>query len=115
MPFQIRILPPLPPDIRSPESNFWKKKNPRLKKRTLSVFILLEQDPYRAAGSERLKYDWVGLRSAELVQQWRLIFKICQECVRQNLQANNPIDCCRGDLESNDEFVNVIEISDHYA
>ena len=76
---------------------------------------LLAQSPYQAAGSERLRHDFSGLRSAVLVNQWRLIFKVCEECRREGLRDRNPLDCCQNEFPTADRTVNVVEVSDHYA
>ena len=94
---------------------FWRNKHPRLQRRWGSVLELLAQSPYQAAGSERLRHDFSGLRSAVLLNQWRLIFKVCEECRREGLRDHNPLDCCRNEFPTADRTVNVVEVSDHYA
>ncbi|MYC06778.1 MAG: hypothetical protein F4X57_06360 [Chloroflexi bacterium] len=111
--YAIRIIDSLQADIDNPR--FWRRRHPRLQRRFRLVLDMLSTDPYAAARSERLRHDFSGLRSAVLVNQWRLIFNVYEECRRDGFQDNNPIDCCRNEVDTLVNTVNVIEISDHYA
>ena len=111
--YAIRIVSPLREDLENPR--FWRHKHPRLQRRYERVLELLTQDPYGAARSEQLRHDFAGLRSAVLLDQWRLIFKVCEECLRNQMQESNPLDCCRNEIELPDRTVNIIDISNHYA
>ena len=76
---------------------------------------LLAQDPYNAARSEQLRHNYSGLRSAVLIDQWRLIFKVCEECRLYGMQERNSLDCCKDQIDLHDKTVNIIGISNHYA
>ncbi len=70
--------------------------------------------PYGACKSERLKYKWTRKRSAHIDKRYRLIFKVCQECERDNQQEpNHMVNCmpCGVPLTT----VNFLDITDHYA
>jgi mRNA-degrading endonuclease YafQ of YafQ-DinJ toxin-antitoxin module len=54
-------------------------------------------DPYHARGSHRLMYDWAGFRAAEFKGPYRIIFRICEECVQQRDHALHPLGCCEDD------------------
>ena len=111
--YEVRVIGSLRRDIDRPR--FWRHKHPRLRLRYERALGLLAEDPYSAAQSERLRHDYSGLRSAVLLAQWRLIFKVCEECKREGLQERNPLDCCRDEIVLPDRTVNIIDISDHYA
>ena len=114
--FQLRFLNnDLAGAIADSQHPFWRRRHPRLYKRTKSVLDLLTEAPYSAARSHMLRFEWTGLRSATLVDQWRLIFKVCDECRRMGLGSQNPIDCCNGSQKTGDGTINVIEVSDHYG
>ena len=112
-PYRIRLVDSLRRDIDRPR--FWRHKHPRLRRRYERVLDMLAQDPYTAARSEQLRHDYSGLRSAVLLDQWRLIFKVCEECRRDDMRERNPLDCCRNEVVLPDKTVNIIDISDHYA
>lgn len=76
---------------------------------------MLEQEPYIDARSEKLRHDYSGLRSAVLVAQWRLIFKVCEECRRDQMQKRNPLECRRNEIDLPNRTVNIIDISNHYV
>ena len=62
-----------------------------------------------------MKYTFSGLRSAELVGGWRIMFKVCEECHNKHLETANPLDCCRGEAQTADNILNILEINDHYT
>ena len=108
------------PDIRKaiddPSHPFWRrKKNPRLPNRLRTVIELLQEDPYSAAGSHPLRWGLAGIRAATLVGPWRLLFKICEECRTQNLHASHPLDCCRGEIQTQDRTVNILDVVDYHG
>lgn len=111
--YQIRVSESLRRDIDRPR--FWRHKHPRLRLRYDRVLEMLKQEPYTAARSERLRHDYSGLRSAVLIDQWRLIFKVCEECRHQRLQKRNPLDCCQNEIALPDRTINIIYISNHYT
>ena len=74
----------------------------------------LLKDPYRAAGSERLKFTFTGLRSARVAGGVRLIFKICEECRSLSDRSRNSLDCCLASDTPN-ATVNVLCLSSHYT
>lgn len=74
----------------------------------------LLRHPLAAAGSERLKYKFSGLRSARVFDQTRLIYRVYQECRRLREQAQLSLDCCL-DGSTADRTVNLLCLSEHYA
>jgi hypothetical protein len=46
--------------------------------------------PYAARRSETLSYEWAGFRSAVYVGGKRIIFRVCEECVRKHQEALAP-------------------------
>ncbi len=111
--YQIRVVDSLQKSID--RSGFWRHRHPRLRQRYGVVLEMLAHELYMAARSERLRHDYSGLRSAVLVGQWRLIFKVCEECRHDQMQERNPLDCCRNEICLPDRMVNIIDISNHYA
>lgn len=75
---------------------------------------LLLQDPYAAAGAERLRHTYTGLRSARVSASKRLIYRICEECQRLSEQERWALDCCL-DPQTELRMVNVLCLSEHYA
>jgi mRNA-degrading endonuclease YafQ of YafQ-DinJ toxin-antitoxin module len=55
---------------------------------------LLRQEPYHAANAERLRHEYVGLRSASVQGTTRIVYRICEECRAQHDEANRPLRCC---------------------
>lgn len=74
----------------------------------------LLRDPYSAAGAERLRYQYVGLRSARMIDATRLIYRLCEECRRLDEQDRLPLDCCLTG-EGPDRTINILCLSEHYA
>lgn len=111
--YRIRITDALRQKMGRPR--FWRNKHPRLQKRYCLVLGLLAEDPYGAASSERLRHDYAGLRSARLLAQWRLIFKVCEECICLQMKERNPLDCCRGEIALPRKTINIVDMSNHYA
>jgi len=114
--FQARIYgEKLRQDIDNPKARFWRNKDPRLRKKATETIESLCDAPYSLAGSHRLKGNLSGLRAANLVGAWRLIFKVCEECRKQGLRDQNPIDCCRGEAQTPDNTINFLEIVDYHS
>ncbi len=74
----------------------------------------LLKDPLVAAGAERLRHELRGLRSANALGGTRFIYRICEECRRENEQMFRPLDCCVSG-ETPDRTVNVLCVSEHYG
>ena len=107
--------PDLEPALDDPKHPLWRRqRHPRLPKRTKLVVDLLREAPYSAAGSHRLQWDLSGLRAADLVGPWRLIFKVCEECRKENLQERNPLDCCRGEISLPNNTINLLYIDNYH-
>lgn len=71
-------------------------------------------DVYRAGRAERLRGRYRGLRSARVDDRVRFIYRLCEECRREDEQDIRPLDCCiSGDTD--DRTVNVLFLSDHYV
>ena len=115
--FELRFYhPDLQLALDNPTHLFWKRRrNPRLPKRTKRVIELLQEAPYTAAGSHPLRWDLSGLRAADLVGGWRLIFKVCEECRKQEMQKSSPLDCCRGETSTTDITINLLDVDDYHG
>ena len=71
--------------------------------------------PYGAAKSKKLKYNWTRKRSSHVDGQYRLIFKVCEECQkRSENEPNHMINClpCEGVPA---QTVNFLDIADYHA
>ena len=76
---------------------------------------MVMQAPYGAAKSEKLKYDWTRKRSAHVDDQYRLIYKVCEECrKRSEIEPNHMTNClpCEGVPA---QTVNFLDIVDYHA
>lgn len=54
---------------------------------------LIRQAPYTACHSERLKGNYRGKRSAQLDKRLRIIYMVCEECMKQGDHQWNHKDC----------------------
>ncbi len=100
---------------RDPSVRFWRNKPAHSFKRLADALEKLESAPYTAARSHRLKVQYSGIRAADVVGTWRLLYKICEECYQDNLQSKFPLDCCS--LPSPSVVlatVNIIEFLDYH-
>jgi mRNA-degrading endonuclease YafQ of YafQ-DinJ toxin-antitoxin module len=71
-------------------------------------------DPYNARGSHRLKHDWSGYRAADFEGPDRIIFRVCEECIRLNELALHPLDCC--DEEDRDGArITFVDFGDYHS
>ncbi len=83
----------------------------------------LLKDPYAAAGAERLRYRYWGLRSARVLDDVRLIYRVCAECRAEEMRQPKvgapargefTLDCC-ADGHTVDDTVNILCLSQHYV
>jgi len=97
-------------NARLAESRFTSLRS-SIKRKTEMVM----QEPYGAAKSEKLKYSWTRKRSARVGEQYRLIFKVCEECSkRSEEEPNHMTNClpCEGVIP---QTVNFLDIVDYHA
>jgi Txe/YoeB family toxin of Txe-Axe toxin-antitoxin module len=73
----------------------------------------LLEDPYTAAGAERLRYQFAGLRSARVFEATRFIYRLCEECRQLQEGATNSLDCCVNGATA-DRTLNLLCLSEHY-
>jgi Txe/YoeB family toxin of Txe-Axe toxin-antitoxin module len=92
------------------ESRQYRSLRARIEQRLADLL----KDPYNAAGAERLRHEFQGLRSMRVDQKVRIIFRVCGECRRLNERGLRPLDCCL-DATTPDETVNILCLSVHYA
>src|SRR5438309_781482 len=62
-----------------------------------SLRVALEEiahDPYSARGSHTLSHDWAGFRAADFTRRERIIYRVCEECVRNHQETLHALDCC---------------------
>lgn len=79
-----------------------------------SALATLLQEPYQGRGGHRLRFSFLGLRSADIDKGDRVIYRICEECRKLGDGSNRPIDCCEG-ANVPSETVNILCLSDHYS
>jgi mRNA-degrading endonuclease YafQ of YafQ-DinJ toxin-antitoxin module len=70
-------------------------------------------NPYGAADSHRLKYDFAGLRAATVFGSLRVIFKVCEECRKLGDSGLNPLDCCES-ASTSDLTITFLDILDYH-
>lgn len=75
---------------------------------------MIMQQPYTAAKSEKLKYNWARKRSARVDDRFRLIYKICEECEKRSEGEPNHMTNCLSCDEIPATTVNFLDITDHY-
>lgn len=92
------------------ESRRYRSRRSRIESRIDELL----KDPFRAARSERLRHEFSGLRSARMVEELRLIYRLCQECRQLGEQGRLPLECCLDD-STVDRTINLLCLSDHYA
>jgi Txe/YoeB family toxin of Txe-Axe toxin-antitoxin module len=51
-------------------------------------------DPYQGRGTHLLAHDWSGVRAADFDGRHRIIYRVCEECVKLQLTEQNPLACC---------------------
>ena len=112
-------LPPDPPDWevrysaefrRQLESRQYRSRREEVLRR-LDVLL---GDVYRAGRAERLRGRYRGLRSARVDDRVRFIYRLCEECRREDEQHIRPLDCCISG-NTDDRTINVLLLSDHYV
>jgi Txe/YoeB family toxin of Txe-Axe toxin-antitoxin module len=91
-----------------------KKKSPQfssLAKTIQKKCDLIRQAPYGACKSERLRYNLTGKRSGRINDQYRLIYMVCEECIKTGDQINNS---CKGCQNKPLKIVRFIDITDYH-
>lgn len=73
----------------------------------------ISADPYHARGSHRLSHDWSGFRAADFVRGKRIIYRVCEECIRLHQDEGGPFDCCR-DAEAPRDFLTFVDFGDYH-
>lgn len=86
-----------PYDAQYSETFNAKKNDPKFQgqdERIKDKCNLIRSAPYTACRSERLKWKWSGKRSGHLDKRFRIIYMICEECIRLgDKKRNNCADC----------------------
>ena len=72
---------------------------------------LIRQAPYQACRSERLKGNYRGKRSGQLNERFRIIYMVCEECIKQGDQEWNLEDCadCEGNPVKRIKFIDITD------
>ena len=72
---------------------------------------LIRQAPYAACRSERLKGNLRGKRSGQLDRRYRLVYMVCEECVKQCDRERNLEHCpdCEGEPLRRIRFINITD------
>lgn len=100
--------------LDQPHSRYWRKKGgPLMQKKLRRTLEKLKNDPYHLADSHRLLGEYRGLRSVSVDGRWRLLFKICEECERDQLQQFWPLPCCTNGSPSR-TTVTVVHFVDYH-
>lgn len=95
--------------IKQIETDFRELKE-TIEKRCNSI----NQLPYRACKSEKLKYNWARKRSGHINKKYRIIYKVCEECRKRNEgEPNHMIKCLSCD-DTPDKTVNYLAITDYH-
>lgn len=82
-------------------------------KRIKSKCELIRQMPYGACHSERLKGNYVGKRSGQLDERLRVIYIVCEECMKHGDQQWN-LDNCAKCLGLPKKLIKFIDIVDYH-
>jgi mRNA-degrading endonuclease YafQ of YafQ-DinJ toxin-antitoxin module len=59
-----------------------------------SIIDDLLTDPYHGHETHLLHRRWEGFRAADYDAKRRIIYRVCEECIAQQWQSTNPLDCC---------------------
>lgn len=95
--------------LRQARSRVYRSRGKELRASLERLF----EDPLSPSRSERLKHQFVGLRSAPVNGRLRLIYRVCEECRRLGDETGRPIECCWA-TNTPATTVNILCISDHY-
>ena len=71
-------------------------------------------DPYRARGSHLLSHDWSGFRAANYQQGKRIIYRVCEECIRLKMDQTGQFECCKN-AEGPRDFLTFVDFGDYHA
>lgn len=71
-------------------------------------------NPYTARGSHRFSHDWSGFRAADFAKAKRIIYPVCDECIRLRQQAQTPLDCCEVEYPAPD-FLTFVDFGDYHS
>jgi mRNA-degrading endonuclease YafQ of YafQ-DinJ toxin-antitoxin module len=74
----------------------------------------IAENPYTARGSHRLSHDWSGFRAADFAKSKRIIYRVCDECVRLRQQSQTPLDCCEIEDPAPD-FLTFVDFGDYHS
>lgn len=70
--------------------------------------------PYTARGSHLLRHHWAGFRSANFDGRFRIIYRVCDECVNCNHRALSPLPCC-SDEARDPHVITFVDFGDYHA
>jgi len=72
-------------------------------------------DPLSVRGSHLLRYEWSGFRGADLDRRRRIIYRVCEECIRCHHQEQHPLDCCGWTTRDDGAaMVNFVDLVDYH-
>ncbi len=75
----------------------------------------LRLDPTGLAHAERLKHKYSGLRSVRVTGKYRLLYKLCADCLQDPMFCqNNPLPCCLGEEPADPNRVNLLRVGDYH-
>lgn len=74
----------------------------------------ITSEPYVARGSEPLSYEWAGFRAAVFDRKKRIIYRICEECIRKHQKGLAPLACCL-DPNRPERVVTFVDFGDYHA
>jgi hypothetical protein len=121
MPYKIRFLnKDLEAAFSDSKHAIWSQRGmpPRTFKAAMNALDKLTRAPLTMSwlypGREE---DLGGLRAIDIAVKgrgrFRIYFKVCEECKnQQTIAERNVLDCCKGDVTTDDKTVNVLFIAD---
>lgn len=88
-----------------------KKEDSDLLKTAISEILT---NPYFARGSHAISYEWAGFRAADFIKGKRIIYRICEECVKNHQEEIRPFSCC-SQTEATKLIVIFVDFGDYHA
>jgi mRNA-degrading endonuclease YafQ of YafQ-DinJ toxin-antitoxin module len=70
-------------------------------------------DPFNARGSHLLAHDWSGFRGADFTGRERIIYRVCEECVRRQQTLISPLACCAQE-DRNPLVITFVDFGDYH-
>jgi mRNA-degrading endonuclease YafQ of YafQ-DinJ toxin-antitoxin module len=79
-----------------------------------TALLEIAENPFTARGSHTLSHEWAAFRAADFTKTDRIIYRVCEECVRNHQQDVKPLGCC-ADPAASKQVVTFIDFGNYHA